>query len=75
MDGRKEKNAARINQHAICPKCNARVPKGNFCAVCAYKIVKSCDCWILNRAFDCGHNECPGYHLIVEKIKKAKSNI
>ena len=54
----------------ICPHCGAKVPKGNFCCVCTNKMVEICDCVVKRKLYKCGHEKCPGVHLIVDEIKK-----
>ena len=56
-----------------CPHCGARTNEdGNFCTVCGRKIIEICDCWILNRPYNCGHDECPSP---IELFKKARSDM
>lgn len=28
------------------------------------------NCWIKHRPYDCGYEECPGYKLIIEDVKR-----
>ncbi|MDU2063743.1 MAG: hypothetical protein E6713_02795 [Sporomusaceae bacterium] len=46
-------------EEIICPYCDQRVPRGNFCAKCSKKMVEICDCWKVGHPFNCGHAECP----------------
>jgi len=50
-----------------CHSCGKDHIEGNFCCGCGQKMVEECTCWILNRRFNCGHNECP---TLVELVKE-----
>lgn len=43
----------------FCPHCKQKVDKGNFCGNCGQKLVRVCDCWILEKPFNCGFQKCP----------------
>ena len=58
-----------IKNKTVCPHCGHTVSAGNFCADCAGKLVKECDCWVLRRKFNCGLEKCPGYKLLVLLLK------
>ncbi|MPM34913.1 hypothetical protein SDC9_81503 [bioreactor metagenome] len=51
-----------------CPHCGEFVPAGNFCAQCAHKMVEVCDCWKLNRKFNCGHDQCPTMSALLKEF-------
>lgn len=61
-----------------CPYCGVEVKKGNFCERCGAKLVKLCDCWVLEpvlgraRQYDCGLNECPGHMLFTNPSTRSK---
>lgn len=45
--------------------------KGNFNPYTGEKYNSICtNCWIKHKPHDCGYEECPGYKLIVEDVKK-----
>jgi hypothetical protein len=70
-----EAGTAEDSERVVCPHCGANVPKGNFCAVCAQKMVETCDCWVKSKPYNCGHEKCSGWHLIVEEIKEKKARL
>jgi len=41
----------------------------NFCRQCGVKLVETCECWIKDKPYNCGHSKCPGYGLMVEECK------
>ncbi|AIF51218.1 hypothetical protein [Pelosinus sp. UFO1] len=51
-----------------CPSCSKEYSSGNFCSYCGQKVVEECDCWKLNRRFNCGHNECPTTGALISKF-------
>ena len=52
-----------------CEKCGFENPdKANFCRHCAHKLRDVCDCWVLNRPYDCGQNKCPGKSLLLKLL-------
>jgi hypothetical protein len=55
-----------------CPYCEAKVGRENFCSACGRKLVKVCNCWRLNRNFDCGHNnDCPTIATLLKEFGRA----
>lgn len=48
-----------------CPSCGEEHnDEANFCRNCATKLRKVCNCWVLDKSFDCGFDDgCPGYRL------------
>jgi hypothetical protein len=44
----------------------------NFCRKCGAKLIKECQCWIKNSLYNCGHDKCPGYNLLIEEIKNSR---
>ncbi|MCI8348702.1 MAG: hypothetical protein HFE74_04590 [Firmicutes bacterium] len=55
-----------------CPKCKAQnIEQANFCKNCGYKLKQVCNCWVENRAYDCGKNSCPGFLI---KYKKSQTD-
>lgn len=45
--------------------------RGNFNPYTGEKYNSICtNCWIKHKPHDCGYEECPGYRLIVEDVKK-----
>ncbi|MBR0316190.1 MAG: hypothetical protein IJQ99_04940 [Synergistaceae bacterium] len=51
-------------QEKKCPQCGQKTESGNFCTKCGTKLVETCDCWVLNRPYDCGENKCPALKLL-----------
>lgn len=47
--------------------------EANFCASCGAKLGRICNCWVLNKPYDCGQAQCPGHEGFIrhmtEKIK------
>ena len=51
----------------ICPQCKTENKSdANFCKKCAKKLRQVCNCWVKKDLYDCGHEKCPGFHLILE---------
>ena len=61
-------------QKIVCPVCGHTVNDDNFCSRCATKLRVVCNCWVMNKAYDCGYEKCPGARLLVEKAKQKKEN-
>ena len=68
MDNQKETATTGNSDRINCPHCNARVHVGNFCTACARKMVETCNCWQVNRTFNCGHNECPTIGALLKEF-------
>lgn len=64
----KNSDTAKNRLGMVCPHCNAKIPYGNFCAECGKKIVSMCNCWKLNRSFNCGHDECPTMGALIKEF-------
>lgn len=60
------------NEKEVTPELGAREQlQSNFNQHTGEKNNSICtNCWIKHRPYDCGHEECPGYKLIVEDVKK-----
>lgn len=50
----------------ICQYCSKKVIKGNFCNQCGKKIAKMCDCWVIEKPYDCKKEYCEGFKLITK---------
>lgn len=58
------------HQRDFCPHCEVSVRHGNFCSLCGTKLHDSCECWVLEKPFNCGQAECPGLNLFIDpKLK------
>lgn len=55
----------------FCPHCEVYVRHGNFCPLCGTKLHDSCECWVLEKPFNCGQAECPGLNLFIDPKLKA----
>ena len=53
-----------------CPKCNVEVRDGNFCKHCGAKLKAICDCWVLNKSYNCHNKKCPGRKFILALLRK-----
>ena len=58
-----------------CPHCGEAVGADwNFCMYCGGKVKNTCDCWVLNKPYDCGQAKCPGYKLRIQLFQQSKKN-
>ncbi len=55
-------------EKTTCPHCGEVVHKGNFCSVCAKKMVDECDCWVVHQKHNCHHDKCPGWQIAVDAL-------
>ena len=53
-----------------CPKCNVEVWDGNFCKHCGAKLKTVCDCWVLNKSYNCHNKKCVGRKLFLVLLRK-----
>lgn len=60
----------RNSKKVRCPTCNKEVHDGNFCGACGAKLKEICDCWVLKKKYNCGHEKCKGYQLHIEILKE-----
>ena len=51
--------------------CEQSKGTGNFCKICGTKIVTVCECWRLNRRFNCGFDQCPSMVTLMDKFGAA----
>ena len=57
-----------------CPHCGkATGADWNFCENCGGKVKDTCDCWVLNKPYDCGQSKCPGYKLRIQLFEQSKN--
>ena len=58
-----------------CPHCGKAIGADwNFCEKCGGKVKDTCDCWVLNKTYDCGQAKCPGYKLKIQLYEQSKKN-
>lgn len=60
----------RAEQTTSCPDCGREFLTGNFCTGCGKKMVVVCNCWQVNRPFNCGHDNCPTIGALVKEFGK-----
>lgn len=58
------------NEKVKCPKCNVEVWDGNFCKHCGAKLKTVCDCWVLNKSYNCHNKICVGRKLFLVLLRK-----
>ena len=57
----------------VCIHCGTNVDNGcNFCRKCGKKLHRLCNCWVKNRVYNCGRDECPGTKLFMLEDEAAK---
>lgn len=53
-----------------CPHCNEMTRTANFCTKCGGKLVETCNCWVLEKPYNCGQAKCPALKLFTDpKLK------
>lgn len=62
-----------LKTQVICSACNEIVYDGNFCTLCGNKLNEQCNCWVLNKKFNCNEAKCPGYSILL-KNRRNKPN-